>query len=150
MNSPMAVLSDLPADMKAAITKAVLEMPSKEKAAIDKLYDGKGKPWQPVEAEAYKPVIELIKFVDTLKNGEGSVQPLAAHIPLTQTKGHDPRGTRNPHACVHEAPLAVTPSIGLISMFSTTSAKSLPRTHCMDHQGQDARETDRARRRRRI
>lgn len=67
VNSPMAMLSDLPADMKEAIKKAVIELPTKDKATFDKMTDGKAKPWQPIEHKAYEPVIELIKFVDNLK-----------------------------------------------------------------------------------
>ena len=67
VNSPFAYLSDLPADMKASIKKAFLEAPTKDKAAFDKLSDGKNKPWEPVENKDYDKTIELIKFVDSLK-----------------------------------------------------------------------------------
>src|SRR5260370_12753305 len=67
INSPYAYLSDLPDDMKAAIKKAFLEAPEKDKEAFKKLSDGKNLPWQPItNADSDKP-IELIKFVDNLR-----------------------------------------------------------------------------------
>jgi len=67
INSPYAYLSDLPADAKAAIKKAFLEAASKDKAAFDKLSDGKNKPWEAVETKDYDDTIKLIKFVDSLR-----------------------------------------------------------------------------------
>ncbi|MBY0611515.1 MAG: phosphonate ABC transporter substrate-binding protein [Beijerinckiaceae bacterium] len=67
INSPYAYLRDLPDDMKAAIKKAFLEAATKDKAAFDKLSDGKNKPWAPIENKDYDKTIELIKFVDSLK-----------------------------------------------------------------------------------
>src|SRR5262245_52367383 len=67
VNSPMAYLTDMPADLKAAITKAILEVAHKDKAAFDKIYEGKQLPFVAVEHSAYEPVVELIKFVDSLR-----------------------------------------------------------------------------------
>ena len=67
INSPYAYLSDLPDDLKAAIKKAFLEAPAKDKTAFAKLSDGKNQPWQPVENKDYDATIKLIKFVDSLK-----------------------------------------------------------------------------------
>jgi phosphonate transport system substrate-binding protein len=67
INDPYAYLSDLPDDMKAAIKKAFLEAADKDKAAFDKLSDGKNRPWQPVSTADYDKTIELIKFVDNLR-----------------------------------------------------------------------------------
>ena len=67
VNSPMAYLTDLPADLKAAIKKAVLEIAVKDKAAFDKIYEGKQLPFVEVDHEAYRPVVELIKFVDSIR-----------------------------------------------------------------------------------
>ena len=67
VNSPMAYLSDLPADLKAAIRDAVLNIATKEKAAFDRIYEGKGRPLEAVDNKAYEPVIKLIRFVDDLK-----------------------------------------------------------------------------------
>ena len=66
-NSPYAYLDSLPADLKAAITKAFMEAPTKAKAAYDKLSDGKDREFVKVDAKYYEPVVELIKFVDQLR-----------------------------------------------------------------------------------
>jgi phosphonate transport system substrate-binding protein len=67
INSPYAYLSDLPDDLKAAISKAFLEAATKDPAAFAKLSDGKNLPWQKVETKDYDATIKLIKFVDSLK-----------------------------------------------------------------------------------
>jgi phosphonate transport system substrate-binding protein len=67
VNSPMAYLSDMPADLKAAIKKAVLEVATKDKAAFDNIYEGKQLPFQEVDHKSYEPVVDLIKFVDSLR-----------------------------------------------------------------------------------
>ncbi len=66
-NSPYAYLSSLPADMKAAIWKAFQEAPTKDKVAYDKLSDGKDREFKAVDGKYYEGVIELIKFVDSLR-----------------------------------------------------------------------------------
>jgi len=66
-NSPYAWLADLPPDMKADIWKAFSESPTKAKAAFDKLSDGKDREFKQVDAKYYEPVVELIKFVDSLR-----------------------------------------------------------------------------------
>jgi phosphonate transport system substrate-binding protein len=66
-NSPFAYLASLPPDLKAAITKAFMESPTKAKAAFDKLSDGKDRGFQVVDAKYYEPVVELIKFIDQLR-----------------------------------------------------------------------------------
>lgn len=66
-NSPFAYLASLPPDLKAAISKAFEEAPTKAKAAFDKLSDGKDRSFTKVDAAAYEPVVELIKFVDALR-----------------------------------------------------------------------------------
>ncbi|HUN11800.1 MAG TPA: phosphonate ABC transporter substrate-binding protein [Rhabdaerophilum sp.] len=67
VNSPMAYLSSLPTDLKAKIKDAVLNVHAKDKAAFDKIYEGKQGPLVAVSHDAYLPVIELVKFVDTLR-----------------------------------------------------------------------------------
>jgi len=67
VNSPMAYLADMPVDLKARIRDAVLNVHTKDKAAFDKIYEGKQGPLVSVAHEAYLPVIELVKFVDTLR-----------------------------------------------------------------------------------
>ncbi len=66
-NSPFAYLASLPPDLKAAISKAFDEAPTKAKAAFDKLSDGKDRAFTKVDAAAYEPVVELIKFIDALR-----------------------------------------------------------------------------------
>lgn len=66
-NSPFAYLANLPPDLKAAIAKAFNDAPTKDKAAFDKLSDGKDKEFTKVDAKYYEPVVELIKFIDQLR-----------------------------------------------------------------------------------
>ncbi|MDP1748350.1 MAG: phosphonate ABC transporter substrate-binding protein [Reyranella sp.] len=66
-NSPYAYLDSLPANLKAAIWKAFSEAPTKAKVAFDKLSDGKDREFKAVDAKHYEPVVELIKFVDSLR-----------------------------------------------------------------------------------
>src|SRR5262245_38538084 len=66
-NSPYAYLADMPADLKAAIWKAFEEAPTKNKAAFDKLSDGKDKEFIKTDAKYYEGVVELIKFIDSLR-----------------------------------------------------------------------------------
>lgn len=72
VNSPMAYLTDLPADLKAKIKDAVLNLHTKDKAAFDKIYEGKQGPLQAVDNKAYDPIIELITFVDSLRKKKSS------------------------------------------------------------------------------
>ena len=67
INSPTAMLASLPAPLKAKITDAFLNAHIKDKAAFDKLSDGKNKPWQPIGNAAYDDTIKLIQFVDALR-----------------------------------------------------------------------------------
>ncbi|MDO9710253.1 phosphonate ABC transporter substrate-binding protein [Paracraurococcus lichenis] len=71
VNSPLAYLTSLPAELRAAIRTAVLEMPEKDRAAFDAIYEGKQKPWEPVDNAAYQPIIELNRFVDNLRRQRG-------------------------------------------------------------------------------
>jgi phosphonate transport system substrate-binding protein len=72
VNSPMAYLSDMPADLKKAIADAVINVATRDKAAFDKIYEGKQGPLVAVDEKAYAPVFELVKFVDTLRKKSGS------------------------------------------------------------------------------
>jgi len=67
INSPTAMLESLPPDLKTAIRTAYLDAATKDKAAFDKLSDGKNKPWQVVDNAAYDDTIKLIQFVDRLR-----------------------------------------------------------------------------------
>ena len=72
VNSPMAYLSDLPEELKAKIRDAVLNLATKDKAAFDKIYEGKQGPLVAVDNKAYDPIIELNKFVDALRKKKSS------------------------------------------------------------------------------
>ncbi len=65
--SPYAWLTALPADAKAAILKAFVEAPQKDKAAFDRLSDGKDLGFKQVSHQDYVPVVELQKFVDQMR-----------------------------------------------------------------------------------
>lgn len=65
--SPYAVLTSMPADLKAAVAKAFFDAPTKGKAAFDKLSDGKSPGFAPVKHSDYGVTIELQKFVDALR-----------------------------------------------------------------------------------
>ncbi|MCO5089729.1 phosphonate ABC transporter substrate-binding protein [Bosea sp. (in: a-proteobacteria)] len=72
VNSPIAYLTDLPDDLKASIRDAVLNLASKDKAAFDKIYEGKAGPLVAVDNKAYDPIIELNRFVDDLRKKKSS------------------------------------------------------------------------------
>lgn len=72
VNSPMAYLSDMPEELKAKIRDAVLNLATKDKAAFDKIYEGKQGPLVAVDNKAYDPIIELNKFVDELRKKKSS------------------------------------------------------------------------------
>ena len=61
---PTAVLASLPEDLKARIRTALLEMPQKDKAAFDKLSDGKDKELVAITAKDYQPIVDMVKFND--------------------------------------------------------------------------------------
>ncbi len=65
--SPYIYLSSLPAELKAAISKAFLDAPTKAKEAYDKLSDGKDLGFHPVTNKDYADTLELQKFVDNLR-----------------------------------------------------------------------------------
>lgn len=67
VNSPMAYLTTLPDNLKAAIRTAVLEVATKDPAAFNAIYEGKQLPFVAVTHKEYEPVVELIKFVDELR-----------------------------------------------------------------------------------
>jgi phosphonate transport system substrate-binding protein len=71
INSPTAYLDSLPAPLKAAIVTAFLQAETNDKAAFDKLSDGKNRPWQTTDNAAYGDTIKLIRFVDRLRKTAG-------------------------------------------------------------------------------
>ncbi|MGI4945756.1 MAG: phosphonate ABC transporter substrate-binding protein [Janthinobacterium lividum] len=71
INSPTACLDALPAPAKAAIRTAFLDAETNDKAAFDRLSDGKNRPWQTTDNAAYDDTIKLITFVDHLRKANG-------------------------------------------------------------------------------
>jgi len=67
INSPIAYLTDLPDDLKAAIRKAFFDAATNDKEMFGRLSDGKNEPWQPATTDDYNKTIELITFVDSLR-----------------------------------------------------------------------------------
>ncbi len=67
VNSPISYLSDMPDELKTAIRDVMLSFDKKDPAGFNKLTDGRGQIWAPTSAKDFEPVIELIKFVDTLR-----------------------------------------------------------------------------------
>jgi phosphonate transport system substrate-binding protein len=61
---PFAVLDSLPADLKEKIRAALVELPTKDKAAFDKLSDGKDLGLVPVSLKDYQPIIDMVRFND--------------------------------------------------------------------------------------
>jgi phosphonate transport system substrate-binding protein len=72
LNGPYAVLTDMPADLKTGIEKAFFEAPTKDKAAFDKLSDGQKKDFNAATTKDWDGMIELIKFVDSLRKKKAS------------------------------------------------------------------------------
>jgi phosphonate transport system substrate-binding protein len=70
--SPYAYLTSLPPALKTAISKAFVEAPKKDKAAFDKLSDGKDLGFQAVTHKDYESAVELQKFVDGLRKKSGT------------------------------------------------------------------------------
>lgn len=66
-NGPYTVLASMPADLKAAVAKAFLDAPKKDKTAFDKLSDGQRPAFAPMTTKDYDSYIDLIKFVDSLR-----------------------------------------------------------------------------------
>ncbi len=67
INSPTAMLTNLPPDLKAAIRDAFMNAATADKAAFDRLSDGKNLPWQPITTADYDDTIKMVGFVDKLR-----------------------------------------------------------------------------------
>jgi phosphonate transport system substrate-binding protein len=65
--SPYAYLSSLPDDLKKSILNAFMDAPTKDKAAFDRLSDGKDKEFVPVVHKDYQDTVEMIQFVDEMR-----------------------------------------------------------------------------------
>jgi phosphonate transport system substrate-binding protein len=67
VNSPMAYLTALPVELRDRIRNAVLNVHTRDKAAFDRIFEGKQGPLQPVTHKEYEPIIELNTFIDQLR-----------------------------------------------------------------------------------
>lgn len=65
--SPVGFLTALPQEARDAIVRAFVESPQKDKAAFDRLSDGKNRGWARVTHADYQSIIELQTFVDRLR-----------------------------------------------------------------------------------
>lgn len=72
INGPYAYGSDLPQDLKSAISKAFVEAPTKDKTAFDRLSDGQKKGFHAATTKDWDATIDLIKFVDALRKKKAS------------------------------------------------------------------------------
>jgi phosphonate transport system substrate-binding protein len=70
--SPYAYLIDLPDDLKKAIVTAFMEAPTKDKAAFDRLSDGKDKEFVAVTHKDYADIVDMIQFVDDMRKKKAS------------------------------------------------------------------------------
>ena len=71
INGPTAYLDSLPDDLKAAMRTAWLDAAKNDKAAFDRLSDGKNQPFQATDNAAYDDTVKLITFVDKLRKQNG-------------------------------------------------------------------------------
>lgn len=67
VNSPTAMLTALPDELKQAIRTAFFALPEREPEIFRRMTDGQLRPWEPVTNAAYQPIIELNRFVDNLR-----------------------------------------------------------------------------------
>ena len=65
--SPYAYLSTLPDDLKKQIAKAFADAPTKDKAAFDRLSDGKDREFVPVSHKDYVDIVKMIEYVDEMR-----------------------------------------------------------------------------------
>ena len=71
INGPTAYLDALPDELKAAIRTTWLDAAKNDKAAFDRLSDGKNQPFQATDNAAYGDTVKLITFVDRLRKQNG-------------------------------------------------------------------------------
>jgi phosphonate transport system substrate-binding protein len=67
VNSPTAMLANLPEELKQAIRNAYFALPEREPEIFRRMTDGQQRPWEPITNAAYQPIIELNRFVDGLR-----------------------------------------------------------------------------------
>jgi phosphonate transport system substrate-binding protein len=67
INSPLAMLTALPSDLKETIKAAFFNAPKKAPVEFARLSDGQDEPWQPISNADYDETIKLVRFVDRLR-----------------------------------------------------------------------------------
>ena len=67
VNSPVAYLSDMPEDLKVMIRDAFYNVQKNDPEAFKVLTDGEAQPWAPTSHADYEVIVDLNKFVDTLR-----------------------------------------------------------------------------------
>ena len=70
--SPFAYLADMPQDLKDAIAKAFVDAPKKDKAAFDKLSDGKDLGFVPVSVKDYEESVKMNIWLDQQRKKKAS------------------------------------------------------------------------------
>ena len=65
--SPYAYINTLPEEARAAILKAFIDAPTADKAAFDRLSDGKDRGFHAVTHRDYETIVELQRFVDQMR-----------------------------------------------------------------------------------
>jgi phosphonate transport system substrate-binding protein len=65
--SPYAFITTLPQDARNAIRQAFLDAPTKDKAAFDRLSDGKDRGFQAIAHSDFQVMIDLQRFVDQMR-----------------------------------------------------------------------------------
>lgn len=61
---PFAMLASLPDDLKQRMRQAFVDLPKADKAAFDRLSDGKDQGLTPVTLKDYQPIIDMLRFND--------------------------------------------------------------------------------------
>jgi phosphonate transport system substrate-binding protein len=72
VNSPTAYLTTLPEDVKAKIRDAYFGIGTKDPEAFKTLTDGEAQVWTPTSHKDYEVIVELNKFVDSLRKKKAS------------------------------------------------------------------------------
>jgi len=65
--SPYAYLTGLPDDLKKAIVTAFAQAPAKDKAAFDRLSDGKNREFVAIAHRDYQDIVDMIQFVNDMR-----------------------------------------------------------------------------------
>ena len=67
VNSPFAMLTTLPAELQTAIKDAMFGIDKNDAEAFQVMTDGQQQMWVPTDNNAYQGIVELNKFVDSLR-----------------------------------------------------------------------------------